>query len=170
VTSSWHANCGVQHNKVGKVNGGTQFCNWSSYATHASDWNGLWTSAMWQARKTAYRVDRLIAQCTKSNHFSKSARILDELNFADRVSVRTVNRRLNEQHLCARRPIIRPPLSLRHRLFRWNWHVSFSVGIFVIEKESRGQKKVDFYCAPWMAAFESGIRTMQFNSLGVLFF
>ena len=35
-------------------------------------------------------------------------------------------------------------------------HVTISVAIFAIGNESIGQMKVDFYCALWMAAFDSG--------------
>jgi hypothetical protein len=72
-------------------------------------------------RKSTHREDRLIAWCAWRNRFNTSARILDELNFRDRVSVRTVNRSLNEQRLRARRRIKRPQLSLYHRLTQWNW-------------------------------------------------
>ena len=62
--------------------------------------------------KTAPREDRLKARCARRNRFATSARIQDELNFGGYVSVKTVNRRLEEQQLHARRPI---KLSLRHR-------------------------------------------------------
>jgi transposase len=65
-------------------------------------------------RKTTPRENRLIARCARRNRFATSARIRDELNFGGGgyVSVRTVNRRINKQHLWAKRPIKQPQLSL----------------------------------------------------------
>ena len=41
--------------------------------------------------------------------------------------------------------------------------MNISGGIFLTGNESIGQTKVDIYCAPWMAAFESGgIETLHF--------
>jgi len=43
------------------------------------------------------------------------------IEFWGHVSVRTANRRVNEQRMRKRRPIKRLQLSLRHRRARWNW-------------------------------------------------
>jgi hypothetical protein len=58
--------------------------------------------------KTTPREDRIIDRCAKRNRFATSARIQNEMNFGGDVSVRTVNRRLNEQRMHTRRPIKRP--------------------------------------------------------------
>jgi hypothetical protein len=101
-------------------------------------------------RKTTPGQDKLIARWTWRNRFDTSARIRDELNFGGHVSVRTVNRRLINCHNFIGG-------------FDRIGHVTISVELFLIENESIGQTKVDFYCTPWIAAFESGcIETLHF--------
>jgi transposase len=69
-------------------------------------------------RKTTPREDRLIACCARRNRFASSDRIRGGLNFGGHVSVRTFNRRVNEQRMRKRRPIKRQQWSLRHRWAR----------------------------------------------------
>ena len=72
-------------------------------------------------RKTTPREDRLIARRARRDNFTTAGRIRAGLHFGGNVSVRTIIRRLNAQHLRARRPIKRPELTARHRIARLNW-------------------------------------------------
>jgi len=72
-------------------------------------------------RKTTPREDRLIARRARRDNFTTAGRIRAGVPFGGHVSVRTVIRRLNAQHLLARRPIKRPELTARHRIARLNW-------------------------------------------------
>jgi len=101
-----------------------------------------------RSRKTTRREDRPIARYARRNHFATCARIRDELNFGNRISLRTVNIQLNEQ--CLRRNCHDVVGGLDGI-----GHLTISVGIYVIGKESIAQMKVEFYCVPWMAEFES---------------
>ena len=62
------------------------------------------------------RVDRLIARRARRDNFTTASRIRASLPFGGQLSVRTVIRRLNAQHLRARGPIKRPELTAGHRL------------------------------------------------------
>jgi hypothetical protein len=59
-------------------------------------------------------LDRLLARHARRNRSATSVCIRNELNYGGHISVRTVNRRLNEDRLQARRSIEQPQLSLRH--------------------------------------------------------
>ena len=72
-------------------------------------------------RKTTPKEDRLIARRARRDNFTMAGPIRAGLPFGGHVSVRIVIRRLNAQHLRARRPIKRPQLTARHRLARLNW-------------------------------------------------
>ena len=115
-----------------------------------------WRPRSGRPLKTTHRNDRLIALCVRRNHFSTSARNRDDLNFRGNVSVRTANRRRNEEHLYRRRPIKRPPLSVRHRRARWicsRDHIRWNI---------RNWKRLS-PLVTWMTAFESsGIGTLHF--------
>ena len=83
------------------------------------------------SRKTTPREDRLIARNARINRFATSTRILDEVNFGGHVSVRTVDTRINGQHLGVRIPIQWPQLYVRHLLALWNWsryHIHLNIG------------------------------------------
>ena len=56
-------------------------------------------------RKTIPRDDRLIVRRARRDNFTTAVRIPAGLPFGGHVYVRTVIRRLNAQHLRARRPI-----------------------------------------------------------------
>ena len=70
------------------------------------------TCKQWLKNVRGFERNRPVAHCARRNSFATSARIRDEFNFGDHVSVRNYN---NEQRLCAMWPINRPQLSLRHR-------------------------------------------------------
>lgn len=71
--------------------------------------------------KTTPREDRLLSRAAKRDPF-KCARLLREnWHTQNRVSIRTVTRRLNNAGLNARRPIKRPLLTQRHRQARLEW-------------------------------------------------
>ena len=57
------------------------------------------------SHNTASREDWLIARYSRVIRFATSTRILDEENIGDHVCVITVDKRINEQRLCARIPI-----------------------------------------------------------------
>ena len=66
-------------------------------------WQGKWATVMVDERprsgkpcKTKLREDRLIALCGWKNRFPTLAHIRGEFNFGGHISVRTVNRWLNE--------------------------------------------------------------------------
>jgi transposase len=115
-----------------------------------------WRPRSGRPLKTTPRKDRLIALCARRNHFSTSARNRDDLNFRGNVSVRTANRRRNEEHLHRRLLIKLPPLSLRHRRAWWIWsrdHLRWNI---------RNWKRLS-PLVTLMAAFKSGgIRTLHF--------
>ena len=101
-----------------------------------------------RSRKTTPREDRLIARCARRNLFATYARIRDELNFGNHISLWTVNIQLNEQRLRRNCHDVVGGLD-------GIGHLTISVGIYVIGKDFFAQMIVEFYCVPWMAEFES---------------
>jgi hypothetical protein len=103
---------GVHHYVIdrplhGRVYRSTPLCNWSSFAAFASNKNGWWTSAIWHTQHSYILRDC----CARWTCFPTTARLRDKLNLGGHVYVRTINRRLNEHRLSARRPIKRLQLS-----------------------------------------------------------
>jgi len=72
-------------------------------------------------RKTTIREDRTLSRSVTRYPFRTARWLRDDWNTPNRVSVRTVNRRLNSARLRARRPIKRPALTRRHRVERYQW-------------------------------------------------
>jgi len=107
-------------------------------------------------RKTTPRDNMLVARFVRRNRFTTSARIRDEIIFWGLVSVRTINRSLNEQCLCTRRHIRRHNCHYVIGGLDGIGDVTISVGIFVIGNEFIVQAKVEFNCTPWMVPFEYG--------------
>ena len=107
-------------------------------------------------RKTTPRDNMLVARLVRRNRFTTSARIRDELNCWGLVSVRTINRSLNEQRLCRRRHIKRRNCHYVIGGLDGIGDLTISVGIFVIGNEFIVQAKVEFNCTPWMVPFEYG--------------
>lgn len=71
--------------------------------------------------KTSEREDRALVRVAKRQPFATARYLRDDWNIATRVAVRTVNRRLNNARLRARRPLKRPLLTQRHRQARLEW-------------------------------------------------
>lgn len=82
------------------------------------------------------RVERLpvtgmIGVRLRSGTSRKTTPREDRLNFGGHVSVRTVDTRINGQHLGVRIPIQWPQLYVRHLLALWNWsryHIHLNIG------------------------------------------
>jgi transposase len=71
-------------------------------------------------RKKTPREDRLISRRARQRPFSTAGALRGNLAFGGHISTRTVIRRLHHQEMRARRPIIRPQLTLRHRHARFD--------------------------------------------------
>ena len=80
--------------------------------------------------KTTPREDRLLKRLARQDPFKTANILRNNWIVNGRISRRTVNRRLNNARLRARRPIKRPQLTLRHKAARLQWardHMGWNV-------------------------------------------
>lgn len=80
--------------------------------------------------KTTPREDRLLKRLARRDPFSTANTLRNHWIVNGRISRRTVNRRLNNARLHARRPIKRPQLTVRHKTARLQWardHMGWNV-------------------------------------------